>query len=176
MREKRSRKSQAALEFLMTYGWGLIVLAAIFGTLSYFGVFSGTATLVSKCITSAGVTCRDFKATDTTVMLTLRNNFPDDLTGLDVEFIGDVGSCDTDIINTASGTTWIEDDCADNTRCFFNMTAGEITQGHDIATFQFTNCNAFDKLADFDININYQKKGEDLSHTATGKATLKVES
>jgi len=35
-----NRKSQAALEFLMTYGWAILVVLIAIGALAYFGVLS----------------------------------------------------------------------------------------------------------------------------------------
>ena len=35
-----NRKGQAAMEFLMTYGWAIIIVLAAIGALAYFGVLS----------------------------------------------------------------------------------------------------------------------------------------
>lgn len=37
---ERNRKGQAAMEFLMTYGWAILVVLAAIGALAYFGVLS----------------------------------------------------------------------------------------------------------------------------------------
>lgn len=34
------KKSQAAMEFLMTYGWAILVVLVFLGALTYFGVFN----------------------------------------------------------------------------------------------------------------------------------------
>ena len=34
------KKGQAAMEFLMTYGWAILVVLAAIGALAYFGVLS----------------------------------------------------------------------------------------------------------------------------------------
>ena len=36
----KSKRSQAAMEFLMTYGWAILAAVIAIGVLSYFGVFS----------------------------------------------------------------------------------------------------------------------------------------
>ncbi|MBI1979078.1 MAG: hypothetical protein HYS62_03415, partial [Candidatus Aenigmarchaeota archaeon] len=36
----KQRKSQAAMEFLMTYGWAILVVLAAIAALAYFGVLS----------------------------------------------------------------------------------------------------------------------------------------
>ncbi len=38
--KKYFKKSQAALEFLITYGWAFLVILLMIGTLSYFGILS----------------------------------------------------------------------------------------------------------------------------------------
>ena len=34
------KKGQAAMEFLMTYGWAILAAVVVIGVLAYFGVFS----------------------------------------------------------------------------------------------------------------------------------------
>jgi len=36
----KGRKGQAAMEFLMTYGWAILVVLVVIGALAYFGVLS----------------------------------------------------------------------------------------------------------------------------------------
>ena len=36
---KKNKSAQAAMEFLMTYGWAILVMLAAVGALAYFGVF-----------------------------------------------------------------------------------------------------------------------------------------
>ena len=36
------KKSQSAMEYLMTYGWAILVIAVVLGALFELGVFSGT--------------------------------------------------------------------------------------------------------------------------------------
>ena len=35
-------KAQSAMEYLMTYGWAILVIAVVLGALFELGVFSGT--------------------------------------------------------------------------------------------------------------------------------------
>jgi len=52
-----NKKGQAALEFLMTYGWAILVVLAAIGALAYFGVLDPGAYLPSKCIATPGLSC-----------------------------------------------------------------------------------------------------------------------
>jgi len=53
------RKAQAAMEFLMTYGWAILVVLAAIGALAYFGVLSPGNLLPQKCEFSAGIDCTE---------------------------------------------------------------------------------------------------------------------
>src|SRR3989344_6117725 len=92
-----NRKSQAALEFLMTYGWAILVVLVAIGALAYFGVLSPDAFLPSKCTLPAKITCTDFKVTagatagTGTVDVILRNGMGFDATSITVA----VGGCTT---------------------------------------------------------------------------------
>ncbi|MFQ5475271.1 MAG: hypothetical protein ACE5DM_05545 [Candidatus Nanoarchaeia archaeon] len=54
------KKAQAAMEFLMTYGWAILVVLAAIGAMSYFGVFTPTDLLPEHCALTAGVACEDY--------------------------------------------------------------------------------------------------------------------
>ncbi|MBI2659218.1 hypothetical protein HYX05_03935 [Candidatus Woesearchaeota archaeon] len=42
-------KSQAALEFLTTYGWAFLVILIMIGTLAYFGILNPSKILPNRC-------------------------------------------------------------------------------------------------------------------------------
>ena len=56
-----NKKSQAALEFLMTYGWAILVVMVAVAALAYFGVLSPDKFLPAKCTLQSGIACLDFK-------------------------------------------------------------------------------------------------------------------
>ena len=55
------RKGQAAMEFLMTYGWAILVVLVVIGALAYFGVLNPSKLVPDKCVASAGVSCTEYK-------------------------------------------------------------------------------------------------------------------
>lgn len=61
------RKGQAAMEFLMTYGWAILVVLVAIGALAYFGVLSPAQFLPEKCTLSSGsgLFCDDFSISTT---------------------------------------------------------------------------------------------------------------
>jgi hypothetical protein len=74
----RSRKAQAALEFLTTYGWAILVILVMIGALAYFGVLNPKNILPDKCLLSTGLTCKDFQIQDAgatfNVRISIENN------------------------------------------------------------------------------------------------------
>src|SRR3989338_423825 len=56
---RKSGKGQAALEFLMTYGWAILVVLIVIGALSYFGVLNPTIMLPEKCTLQMGLYCKN---------------------------------------------------------------------------------------------------------------------
>ncbi len=57
------KKGQAAMEFLMTYGWAILVVLVVIGALAYFGVLNPQQFLPKKCLFVTGLVCEDSKFT-----------------------------------------------------------------------------------------------------------------
>lgn len=57
MNAKFNKKSQAALEFLATYGWALLIILIMIATLAYFGVLSPSKLLPERCTISPEIGC-----------------------------------------------------------------------------------------------------------------------
>jgi len=54
---KASSKAQSAMEYLMTYGWAILIVAVVLGALYSLGVFNGAAFLGTSCISASGFYC-----------------------------------------------------------------------------------------------------------------------
>ena len=54
---KSFNKGQAALEFMMTYGWAILVILAAIGALSYFGVLNPSRFTPDTCLASSPFSC-----------------------------------------------------------------------------------------------------------------------
>ena len=76
----RLNKSQAALEFIMTYGWAVLVAMIAVGTLAYFGVLSPDNFIPQQCTLPAGIACLDFRMESQKATLVLKNNMGGDIT------------------------------------------------------------------------------------------------
>ena len=55
---KRNKKAQAAMEFLTTYGWAILILIIIIVALANLGVFKGPQT-PNSCTSSPPISCSD---------------------------------------------------------------------------------------------------------------------
>ena len=72
-----NKKSQAAMEFLSTYGWALIVVLVAIGVLFHFGVLDLTKMLPKKCTSTTGLECMglaQITGAANTVEVVVKNN------------------------------------------------------------------------------------------------------
>ena len=98
----KNRKSQAALEFLMTYGWAILVVLVSIGALAYFGVLSPDKFLPSKCTLQSGIACLDHKATPPQVEIVIQNSLGYDISAITVS-AGECGSSSVPATALANG-------------------------------------------------------------------------
>ena len=66
------KKAQAAMEFLMTYGWAILVVLVVIGALAYFGVLNPQNLLPEKCILPMGLYCKDHRIDGTADNVSLK--------------------------------------------------------------------------------------------------------
>jgi len=57
MYNRRKLKAQSAMEYLMTYGWAILIIAVVLGALFSLGVFSGSSLIGNACIAGPGFLC-----------------------------------------------------------------------------------------------------------------------
>ncbi|MCX6706723.1 MAG: hypothetical protein NT001_01120 [Candidatus Woesearchaeota archaeon] len=75
------KKSQAAMEFLLTYGWAIVAVLVVFGALTYFKVLDPSKLLPETCNFGPGIgKCIDFEVTSNKMTLTLMNGLGDPVT------------------------------------------------------------------------------------------------
>lgn len=56
----RGLKGQSAIEYLTTYGWAILVLVAIVGTLFWVGIIRPGSPVSSSCLFPADISCKVF--------------------------------------------------------------------------------------------------------------------
>lgn len=55
--QKRVSRAQSAMEYLMTYGWAILIIAVVLAALFALNVFNSGAQLGTACIGQAGYSC-----------------------------------------------------------------------------------------------------------------------
>ena len=83
-------KGQAATEFLMTYGWALLVVLIAISALAYFGVLSPSKFLPESCMLDPGYQCVDYQITEDDSSIIVKNAAGDDIIITNVK----IGSCE----------------------------------------------------------------------------------
>lgn len=142
---KMFRKSQAAMEFLMTYGWAILVVLVAIGALAYFGVLSPDNFLPTKCQLPAGIACIDHRATATGVTVVLQNGLGYDLSAVAVSIGG----------------------CGEATPASTTLNNGE--KKNFVATCNLTATKFNEKFG-----VAYTITETELAHVANGSITTKV--
>lgn len=73
---KNSRRGQAAMEFLMTYGWAILAVTLSIAALAYFGILSPDKFFPGHCDMSGGISCPEYKISEANgIEISLQNNF-----------------------------------------------------------------------------------------------------
>jgi hypothetical protein len=146
------KKGQAALEFLMTYGWAILVVLVAIGALAYFGVLNPGAYLPNTCLIGPGFSCDDFKVDGTgAATVIIKNGGKETITNITLS-MGTEASTSTCVPSASLAV-------GSSTTCTWAAAAVTATSGE-----KFTDTLAFGYLG-----------ASGLSHTTQGKLTVKVE-
>ncbi|HHI04254.1 MAG TPA: hypothetical protein ENL45_01785, partial [Candidatus Woesearchaeota archaeon] len=92
------KKAQAAMEFLMTYGWAILVVLIVIGALAYFGVLNPQNLLPEKCTLPVGLSCDEHVvrasstsgANDGTINLIITNGIGEGIIFTEMNVTGDL--------------------------------------------------------------------------------------
>ena len=153
------KRGQAAMEFLMTYGWAILAVILSIAALAYFGVLNPSRFLPESCTLFPGLACKDFTITDDGDMVTIMliNGIGSPLTLTPDTKLNNCGGCLVKLNNldlpqpVSDGQT---------VNLSFYLTSGSIA-------------NAGSKFKS-DISIGYQLGFVGLTHTRVGSLVIKV--
>ena len=150
----KPRNAQAALEYLSTYAFAFMAILVAVGALTYFGVFDTSALRSEDCSFPPGIVCEDFTlsdqrsgASDTELVLELRNSFGVNINVTDISTSNPVASFD---------------DC--------RLDIGSIWEYEEIALIicdDVSDVTARDKY-DVDVTINFTQVGGGYAHHTLG--------
>ena len=136
------------MEFLMTYGWAILVVLAAIAALAYFGVLSPDRFLPNKCTLPSGLACLDFTVEDTgAVQVAVQNSLGFEMREVQATLVD--ANCTSQLINLTNG---------------------------EKVTLAFSGCDTGQegsKLND-NLNVAYTNADTGLTHTAAGTLVAKV--
>ena len=145
------KKGQSAMEFLMSYGWAILVALAAVAALAYFGVFSPERNLPESCIFFPGLGCTDHKVDTDGITLVVVNGMGKSVTGFQVTVLGD-RACGGD-----------------------SSTPVDINNGEQVViTVTCTEKPVTGMKVIRDLQLSYNEKGG-LAHSKTGSLSSLVE-
>ena len=89
----KPRKAQSAMEYLMTYGWAILIIAVVLGALFELGVFGSASSLPQGCIAESGYYCQDASLSTSGVLtLTIGQATTGSFSNVNVYFVPSGGS------------------------------------------------------------------------------------
>ena len=157
-----NKRGQAAMEFLMTYGWAILAAITAIGVLAYFGVFSLGKYSITAAVITPPFYADAWNAIDSSdqVNLEIKNNGaePYEIQSISLENINGASSCTP--ATPGSGLPAIPDNTlSPNTKIQ--------------ATINCTDMSA-DNTFKADITITYRKQGSTLDQVSTGTISDKI--
>jgi len=143
-----NKKAQAAMEFIMTYGWAILVVLVAIAALAYFGVLSPAQFLPERCQLPAGLYCKSFLVTTSGVQLIIQNTLGKDITVKEIN-ISAASGCVNSAVNT---------NLTNGAEATFNVNC-TLTSGYKLNS---------------DLTVTYDEIGGLSGFTTTGVITKKV--
>ena len=144
------------MEFLMTYGWAILVVLVAIGALAYFGVLNPGRFLPSSCTIAPGISCDEFKidGTNDRVDVVLRNGLGNDITSVSIN----IDNCTTQSTLADGDDNWV-----DGSQMQLTGASGVTGCGPFVAGGRFKQT----------ISVAYSLNG--IAHNKTGTITAQVE-
>ncbi|NQV09268.1 hypothetical protein HQ529_05435 [Candidatus Woesearchaeota archaeon] len=176
-----NKKSQAALEFLMTYGWAILVVLVVIGALAYFGVLNPTILLPEKCSLQMGLYCKNHIVFDNNqVFLELENGMGKGIILTSLTMTGDLIDC---VVLFANGSGCPSTNPWDS--CYNSNSGLHLSNGRSViinmtnTTEIQTNCSTTSKIgktkADIAMKWYFDDANSLFEHTMNGEVLSNVE-
>lgn len=155
------KRGQAAMEFLMTYGWAILVVLAAVGALAYFGVLSPGNLLPQRCEFPAGMDCTenpDASAGGGTVTFPLANS-----NGYKIHMVSATLS-NGDGVTGCTGQSWSP------------ATAPTGLNNGDPVVITLTGCTGMQNGERYsgDVTVQYTSNTTGMMHSVVGKVAGKA--
>lgn len=112
-------RAQAALEFMLTYSWSILIVLSVMGLFVYFGVLQPELFVTDSCVAGIGFACKGVSLSDSQVQFSLTNG---------------IGST----LNLDTSNIVIPQNCADIYLCDFGDTTCKNASKSIVETADFT--------------------------------------
>ena len=139
------------MEFLMSYGWAILVVLIAISALAYFGVLNPHKVIPETCILFPGLGCNDHKVDGTGATFVISNGMGRDLESFSITILGD-GACSGDSSNPVS------------------INEGESAMIHIACTTSPTVGDRFVR----ELQVDYTEVGA-MPHSKSGEVSTEVE-
>ena len=101
------KKGQSALEYLMTYGWAILIIIIVGGVLYYYGVFSPSKLVGESKVGFSKIQVDQWGITGSDLNLILENRAGDDINITEIYIDGTAGLSDSIYMNPGEKlSTW----------------------------------------------------------------------
>lgn len=101
-------KAQVAMEFLMTYGWALLIILLAVAALAYYGITNTERFAPDICTLPTGMACLSHRVLTTEVLLNIQNIMGEDITVNSIAVSGCSETFSTSLINSAKANFTID--------------------------------------------------------------------
>jgi len=156
---QNTNKGQAAIEFLVTYGWAIMGAIIVIGALSYFGIFNTQRYVNDICYFGDQFTCEDYVAYQNgSVGLQLRNNFGVEIDINSTIIKSNYGTAMCQLNDILPSSTNIQPGTTFNVRCKVSSTAISLN----------------DKLK-YKMILTFKRTNSTNLHNQTGDVTITVQ-
>ncbi len=171
---KQGKKAQVVMEFLMTYGWAILIGITSISSLSYFGVISPDKFLAENCNLPPGITCLDFAYNEEgKIFLSIKNN---------------LGFTLDDFYLVAHGSTYITTNAYDKEGNYYfpreqvssdscpgtiGLAVNDFKNGDQIK-IELTICSEEKSEDPGDVDVYYTKRDTGIAYTDDGILNLRI--
>jgi len=109
----KNQKAQSAMEYLMTYGWAILIIAIVLAALFSLGIFSSSSFTGTTCIASSGFLCSSPVWTSGTLHVTLGQSTGTSWTNVTFFFVP-AGVADPTVANALTANAFVYGDINNN--------------------------------------------------------------
>jgi len=151
----KQTRAQAALEYLVTYGWAFLVIIAAISLLAYFGLINPNKYVPESCEFGEQLVCMDQYVDDGgVIILRFKNSFEED-----IEIIGSA--------DDAGDIAWYGAESGGGKVIIQNGEVGRIQLDNQRLSYQG------DKER-FDVVLTFQRSGGNIQHNISGSFYTEV--